>query len=64
MVNFLFPDSTLDLECLKTAELLNIMCTVLKLFLFYFIFYLFNVGNKNIQLRGYWSKGFSIKRKC
>ena len=56
MVNFLFPDSTLDLECLKTAELLNIMCTVLKLFLFYFIFYLFNVGNKNIQLKVYRKK--------
>ena len=64
MVNFLFPDSTLDLECLKTAELLNIMCTVLKLFLFYFIFYLFNVGNKNIQLKVYRKNSFFIKRKC
>ena len=30
----------------------------------YFIFYLFNVGNKNIQLKLYRRNSFSIKRKC
>ena len=30
----------------------------------YFIFYLFNFGNKNIQLKAYRKNSFSIKRKC
>ena len=30
----------------------------------YFIFYLFNIGNKNTQLKVYRRNSFSIKRKC
>ena len=33
------------------------------LFIYLFIFYLFNVGNKNIQSKVYRRNSFSIKRK-
>ena len=34
------------------------------LFIYLFIFYLFNVGNENIQLKVYSKNRFFLKRKC
>ena len=45
----------LDLETLQQRRIL---------FIYLFIFYLFNVGNKNIQLKVYRKNSFFIKRKC
>ena len=53
-------------KSLKALELCTNpeMFLVKFIYLFYFIFCLFNVGNKNIQLKVYRRNSFSIKRKC
>ena len=60
-----FPKRTYDIpvECLFFG-IATIPYSGNEYFIYLFIFYLFNVGNKNIQLKVYRKNSFFIKRKC
>ena len=60
----------MDIVILKDKNLIKIIIfrshfpeNTLHLYFILFIFYLFNVGNKNIQLKVYLRNSFFIKRK-